>query len=108
MPDTTYLILAVAVSAAVTWTLRALPFAALSRLRESPVITHLAAVMPAGVMIILAAYCLRDLPQADRTVTIATLLGVTATAILHVWRRSALLSIVGGTTVYLLAANLSG
>ncbi|MFE2103013.1 branched-chain amino acid ABC transporter, partial [Streptomyces sp. NPDC059468] len=32
MPDTTYLVAAVLISAAVTWTLRALPFAALAPL----------------------------------------------------------------------------
>ncbi|BEL06650.1 AzlD domain-containing protein [Actinoplanes sichuanensis] len=106
MPDTGYLIGAVVVSAAVTWGLRALPFALLARLRTSAVVTHLATVMPAGVMIILAAYCLRDLPRADRTGLLATLLGVTVTAGLHLWRRSALLSILGGTTTYILLANL--
>ncbi len=35
MPDTPYLLAAVAVSAAVTWGLRAVPFAALTRLRAS-------------------------------------------------------------------------
>jgi branched-subunit amino acid transport protein AzlD len=102
VPDTPYLIAAVAVSAAVTWGLRALPFAALARLRDSAAVTYLSVVMPAGVMIILAAYCLRELPHADRTRVIATLLGVAVTATLHLWRRSALLSIVGGTTAYVI------
>jgi branched-subunit amino acid transport protein AzlD len=102
VPDTRYLITAVVVSAAVTWGLRALPFAVLARLRTSAVVTYLAAVMPAGVMVILAAYCLRDLPHADRARVLATLLGVAVTAALHLWRRNALLSIVGGTTTYII------
>ncbi|PRC41422.1 branched-chain amino acid ABC transporter, partial [Mycobacterium sp. ITM-2017-0098] len=39
MPDNGYIALLVLVSSAVTWALRALPFAALAPLRESRVVT---------------------------------------------------------------------
>ncbi|MEU0559054.1 AzlD domain-containing protein [Dactylosporangium sp. NPDC006015] len=87
----------VGISAAVTWALRALPFAALARLRASRTITYLSTVMPAGVMVILAAYCLRDLPQAPPHRLLAVLLALAATIGLHLWRRNTLLNILGGT-----------
>lgn len=62
MPDTPYLMAAVAASAAVTWALRALPFAALAPLRASGTVRYLSTRMPAGIMVILLVYCLRDLP----------------------------------------------
>ncbi len=105
MPDTPYLIAAVLISAAITWTLRALPFAALARLRASPTVTYLATVMPAGVMIILAVYCLRDLPLARPDRLLVTLVAVAATVGLHLWRRSAVLSILGGTALYVTLAS---
>jgi branched-subunit amino acid transport protein AzlD len=105
MPDTPYLFAAVAVAAAVTWALRALPFAALATLRSSATVRELSARMPAGVMVILLVYCLRDLPVAHPARLVAPVVALVATAGLHLWRRSALLSIVGGTVVYVVLAN---
>ncbi|KAB1940289.1 branched-chain amino acid ABC transporter [Micromonospora sp. ALFpr18c] len=100
MPDAPYLLAAVVTSAAVAWGLRALPFAVLDRLRASPTVTYLAAAMPAGIMITLAAYCLRDVPHQRPDRLIVTLLAVGITVGLHLWRRSALLSILVGTATY--------
>lgn len=100
MPDTRYLITATAVSAAVTWSLRALPFAALARLRASRAVGYLSARMPAGVLVILVVYCLRDLPLADPARLPAPAAALAVTVGLHLWRRNALLSILIGTAVH--------
>ncbi|MEU6011042.1 AzlD domain-containing protein [Streptomyces sp. NPDC047453] len=102
MPDTRYLLLAVAVSAAVTWALRALPFAVLASLRASRTVQYLGARMPAGVMVILFVYCLRDLPLTQSRAALAAL---AVTVGLHLWRRNALLSILGGTVVSVALAS---
>lgn len=47
MPDPRYAVAAVLVTAAVTWGLRALPFAALTPLRASRTVRYLSARMPA-------------------------------------------------------------
>jgi branched-subunit amino acid transport protein AzlD len=104
VPDTRYLLLAVAVSAAVTWALRALPFTVLASLRASRTVQYLGARMPAGVMVILFVYCLRDLPLTQPRVT-APLAALAVTVGLHVWRRNALLSIIGGTVVSVALAS---
>ena len=106
MPDTTYLLAAVTVSAAVTWGLRALPFAAMTRLRASRTVAYLSTRLPAGVMVILVAYCLRALPQAPPTRILAPLAALTTTIGLHLWRRNALLSIMGGTLVNVALTSL--
>ena len=98
MPDTRYLLLAVAVSAAVTWALRALPFTVLASLRASRTVQYLGARMPAGVMVILFVYCLRDLPLTQSR-ALAPLAALAVTVGLHLRRRNALLSIIGGTVV---------
>ncbi|WAZ19162.1 AzlD domain-containing protein [Streptomyces cinnabarinus] len=104
MPDTTYAIAAIGVAAAVTWALRALPFAALAPLRASGTVQYLSTRMPAGVMIILVAYCLHDLPLTEaRAATPLAALGTTVG--LHLWRRNALLSILGGTAVHVILAS---
>ncbi|MFD5122496.1 branched-chain amino acid transporter permease [Streptomyces sp. NPDC058385] len=104
MPDTPYLLAAVAVSTAITWALRALPFAALAPLRASATVQYLSTRMPAGVMVILLAYCLRDLPVTQSRV-IAPLAALAVTIGLHLWRRNALLSILGGTAVHVILAS---
>ncbi|MFH8573723.1 branched-chain amino acid transporter permease [Streptomyces sp. NPDC017993] len=104
MPDTRYAIAAVLVAAAVTWALRALPFAALTSLRASSTVQYLSTRMPAGVMVILLAYCLRDLPLTHAR-SLAPLAALAVTVGLHMWRRNALLSILGGTTAHVILAS---
>lgn len=104
MPDNSYVIAAVAVSAAVTWALRALPFAALAPLRASSTVQYLSSRMPAGVMVILLVYCLRDLPLPEAR-ALAPLAALAVTIGLHLWRRNAMLSILGGTTVHVILAS---
>ena len=104
MPSTAYAVAAIAVTAAVTWALRALPFAALAPLRASSTVQYLSTRMPAGVMIILVVYCLRDLPLTQPR-TLAPLAALAVTVGLHLWRRNALLSILGGTAVHVVLTS---
>lgn len=105
MPDPRYLLAAVAVSAAVTWGLRALPFAALAPLRASRTVQYLSRRMPAGVMVILLGYCLRSLPLTRPAGLVTPLLALAVTVGLHLWRRNAMLSIFAGTAINVLLAS---
>ena len=105
MPPTPYLLAAVAVSAAVTWGLRALPFTALARLRASAAVGYLSARMPLGVMVILLAYTLRSLPLTGPVRALPDILALAATVGLHLWRRNAVLSILGGTAIHVALAT---
>jgi branched-subunit amino acid transport protein AzlD len=105
MPHTPYLLTAVAVSAAVTWGLRALPFTALAPLRASAAVGYLGARMPLGVMVILLAYTLRRVPLADPVQALPDILALAATVGLHLWRRNAVLSILGGTGICVILAT---
>ncbi|RZD77725.1 branched-chain amino acid transporter permease [Streptomyces albidoflavus] len=104
MPDTAYLLTAAAIAAAVTWALRAAPFAALTQLRSSETLQYLRARMPAGVMVILALYTLRDLPLTHGRAA-APLIALAVTAGLHLWRRNALLSVFAGTAVSVILSS---
>ncbi|MET8975835.1 AzlD domain-containing protein [Streptomyces sp. NPDC004539] len=99
MPDTGHVLAAVAVAAAVTWALRALPFTVLGPLRSSALVQYLGRRMPAGVMVILLVYCLRD-TRAEVSAVLPTALALTVTVGTHLWRRNALLSVGAGTAVY--------
>ena len=97
-------VLILAVLFAVTVALRALPFAALRFFRESELVTWLGLVMPAGVMAILMVYALTG--SDGETGGYAALgLGVGFTVALHLWKRSASLSILLGTLFYVVLVN---
>jgi branched-subunit amino acid transport protein AzlD len=96
----------VVVSAAITWALRALPFAVLAPMRRSVAVRYLSLHMPVGIMVILAVYTLRNAPKAGALGGWAMVAALTATIALHLWRRNALLSIVGGTLVNVLIVSL--
>jgi branched-subunit amino acid transport protein AzlD len=100
MPDNGYIALLVGVSAAVTWALRALPFAVLAPMRHSAVVRYLSVHMPLGVMVMLAIYTLRSAAHENVREMLWLAIGVAVTAGLHLWRRQALLSILVGTAVY--------
>lgn len=106
MPDVSYVLAALAVFLVVTFALRAAPFLVVDRLRESRSVAWLGARMPVGIMVILVIYTLREPAGTTAPRGLVEALALAVTVGLHVWRRNALLSIVGGTVVYctLLAA----
>jgi branched-subunit amino acid transport protein AzlD len=106
MPDTRYLLGMVLVSAAVTWGLRAVPFAVLAPMRRSPLIGHLAGQLPLGVMIILALSTVRGVSLDDAGRVLGFLIAIAITIALQLWRRSFMLSIVAGTATYVLISTL--
>jgi branched-subunit amino acid transport protein AzlD len=106
MADPVHIAAMVVVSAAITWALRALPFAALAPLRRSVVVRYLSVHMPLGVMVILAFYTLRHIPTAAGLDRWAAAAALAVTVALHLWRRNVLLSIVGGTLTNVLIASL--
>jgi branched-subunit amino acid transport protein AzlD len=106
MPSTGYLLAVVAVAGAITVALRAAPFAVMTELRSSRLVAHLGRHLPAGVMLILVVYLLRDLPVGQPVAVLREIVPVLVTAGVHLWRRNALLSIAVGTAAYALALAL--
>ncbi|MEU9481481.1 AzlD domain-containing protein [Streptomyces sp. NPDC048191] len=60
--------------------------------------------MPAGIMVILVVYCLRDLPLAHTAVP-APVAALAVTGGMHLWRRNAPLSILAGTAEHVAPAR---
>lgn len=104
MPDTGYLVLALASAGIITLLLRALPFVALRPLRESRLVKNLGIWMPAGVLTILALATLASSAGAGRLVPALVAVGVTIGVHLLFQRRS-LLSIAAGTLTYVVMVN---
>jgi branched-subunit amino acid transport protein AzlD len=106
MPSPGHILLTLLVIFAVTYALRLAPFLALRRVRDSALVTFLGRTMPLGVMAILVVYTLSSVDVTAAPYGLPEVAGVIVTAALHLWRRNALLSIVGGTGTYMAALAL--
>ncbi len=62
--------------------------------------------MPLGVMVILALFVLKDVPTESVAAATPFVVAVIATVLLHLWRKNTLISIFGGTAVYMLLLAL--
>jgi len=90
------------VISAVTFGLRAAPFLLFSGSGRIPkVIVYLGNVLPPAVMGMLIIYCLKNISLVQNPYGIPELIAVTAVVGLHLWRRNNLLSIIGGTVMYM-------
>lgn len=90
----------VLISGAVTVMLRFLPFIAFGK-RKPEAVAYLGRVLPPAVMAVLVVYCLRSVNILTGTHGLPEGLACLAVVVLHVWRRSTLLSITAGTALYM-------
>lgn len=97
----------VAVMIGVTVLLRFLPFWVLGRGRTlPPALSRLGALLPRAIMGMLVVYCLKGVSLTSASYGIPELLGCATVVGLHVWKRNTLMSIGGGTVVYMLLVQL--
>ena len=99
----THSVLLVAVAGLVTLALRAAPFLILGGERKTPeFISYLGRVLPSAVMGMLVIYCLRNVSFAVVSNWLPQLLCCGVVVLVHVLKRSTLLSIVCGTVCYMI------
>ena len=97
----------IAIAAVVTAALRFLPFLIFGERKQTPsIIAYLGQVLPFAIMGMLVVYCLKDVSFSAAPFGIPEAIGCAAVALLHIWKRSTLLSIGGGTVVYMLLVQL--
>ncbi|MEO7589374.1 MAG: AzlD domain-containing protein [Arachnia sp.] len=107
MPDTSYVLAALAIAFAITVALRAIPFLLLKPLRESTFVRHMALWMPAGILCILAATTFRSSAFDQVTHLWEAALAAAVTVAVHlVFGRRTLLSVGAGTAVFVALVNL--
>lgn len=97
----TYAVLAIGIMAAVTISLRVLPFLAFSRQTTPAYISFLGKYLPYAVMGMLVVYCLKGTILTEMPFGIPELLSVGVVTALHIWKRNTLLSILCGTICYM-------
>lgn len=95
--------LIVAVTAGVTILLRLVPFLIFGGEKETPpYVVYLGKVLPYAIIGMLVVFCLKNVRILTAPHGIPELIACVLVVLLHVWKRSTLLSIVGGTVCYML------
>ena len=93
---------AIAVMAGVTFLTRAPPFLLFDRGESPPkLVLYLGRVLPPAIIAMLIIYCLRDISFAAPAGWAPQLIAVGAVVLLHLWKKNNLLSIFGGTILYM-------
>ncbi|WP_186567352.1 branched-chain amino acid transporter permease [Lawsonibacter celer] len=93
---------AIAVMAGVTFLTRVLPFLLFDRGESPPkIVLYLGRMLPPAVIAMLIIYCLRGISFSAPAGWAPQLIAVGAVVGLHLWKHNNLLSIFGGTILYM-------
>ncbi|MEI1420235.1 branched-chain amino acid transporter permease [Bacillus cabrialesii] len=86
---------------------RFLPFMIFPSGKPTPkYVQFLGRVLPSAVIGLLVIYCFKDVSLFSGSHAIPELIGAAAVALLHFWKKNMLLSIAGGTIVYMALVQL--
>jgi len=95
----------IAVIATVTAIFRFAPFLIFAK-KTPRAILYLGRVLPHAVMGMLIVYCLKDISFIAFPFGAPELLAILLVVIVHKWRHNTLLSVAGGTLVYMLMVQV--
>jgi len=93
---------------------RAFPFILFSRKNPPTFITFMEKFIPPMVMICLVIYCIKDMTfstaegSVDFAGFIPPIAGICSTIGLHLWKKNSLISIFGGTIIYMILIKTLG
>lgn len=101
IPDSQALIM-IFIMTGLTFFIRALPFLLFPGDKKTPpYILYLGKVLPYAIIGMLVVYCLKEVSVTAAPFGIPELITVVAIVLVHIWKRNTLLSIGGGTLLYM-------
>ena len=105
MINTMHSFLLIAVVALVTMGIRFLPFVVF-RKKTPKLVLYMGKVLPFAIMGMLVVYTLKNVSVVEGNHGIPELIGVLLVIFLHKWKHNTLLSIVGGTIIYMVLVQI--
>ena len=108
MNDIAYVLGVIAAMALVTFALRAVPFVAAQWLQKHPVVGRLGTFLPLAIMTLLLLHSAVSAAREHRLGPWTEIAAVCLVVTLHAWKRNPLLSMLAGTTLYVLLRNTQG
>ncbi len=106
MNTNTYAMVAIAIMTAVTLLLRVLPFLIFGQRKTPAYISFLGKYLPYAIMGMLVVYCLKGISFISASYGLPEVVAVALVALLHIWKRNTLLSILCGTVCYMILIQL--
>lgn len=101
IPDSQAFIM-ILIMAGVTFFIRGLPFLLFPGNKKTPAyIMYLGKVLPFAIIGMLVVYCFKNVSVISAPFGIPELIALVVIVILHVWKRNTLVSIGGGTLLYM-------
>lgn len=94
-------VVATCLTAVIIFLLRAFPFLLFSKKDPPPLIRFIEKYIPSMIIAILIVYCLKDVQVTTAPFGIPALVGIASTVALHLWRNNSMISIFGGTIIYM-------
>ena len=102
-----YILSAILVMAGVTVLLRFLPFLIFGGRAKTPeFIEYLGKVLPYAIMGMLVVYCLKGISFNTVINWLPACIGVVLTAVIQIWKRNTIYSILVGTVVYMVLIRI--
>lgn len=98
-------LLLIGVIAIVTLLTRLLPFLFFQN-KTNPIIEYLGDVLPYAIMAMLVVYCLKNVNFISGNHGIYEMISVCSVIGIHLWKRNTLLSIFGGTLIYMFCVQV--
>lgn len=103
MNSSMYAFIMILIIALVTAALRFIPFLIFNGNKPIPkFVEYLGRVLPYSIMAMLVVYCLKGISFRKAPFGLPEIFSVVIVAMLHIWKRNTLLSIIGGTVCYML------
>lgn len=105
MPSNSYIIITIAIMAAVTALIRFFPFLLFTKKVPKPV-EYLGKVLPFALMGMLVVYCLKSVSFIKYPYGIPEAIAIATVALLHKWKHNTFLSIISGTVLYMVLVQV--
>lgn len=106
MKPLTDTIITIFLMAGIIFLTRSLPFILFARTKPPKAIRFIERFIPPTVMSILVVYCLKDISWTSWPSGINELISLALVVALHLYKKNAMLSIFGGTALYILLRSL--
>jgi branched-subunit amino acid transport protein AzlD len=95
-------IVSIIIMSIITFFTRAFPFIFFKDKNPPELILFIEKYIPPMIMVILVIYCLKDIKFLTVPFGIPEITSVLFVSAVHIWKKNALLSILGGTALYML------
>lgn len=102
----TQALVAVGLSAVIIFLTRAFPFILFSKREPPTVLRFIEKYIPPMIMGVLVVYSLKDVKFTAVPYGVPHIISIAVTAVLHLWKKNSMVSIFGGTILFMILSRV--